>query len=38
MEGESPFWKRLAWMIAIWGASVMSLALVAVLIRFWLKS
>jgi hypothetical protein len=38
MEGELPLWKRLAWMIAIWAASVAALGVVAGLIRFFLKS
>ncbi|MGX1106864.1 MULTISPECIES: DUF2474 domain-containing protein [Bradyrhizobium] len=33
MESQLPFWKRLAWMAAIWGASVTALGLVAGLIR-----
>jgi hypothetical protein len=31
-----PLWKRLVWMAAIWVASVLTLALVAGLIRLWL--
>jgi hypothetical protein len=30
-------WKRLAWMIAIWAASVMALGVVSLLLRLWLK-
>jgi hypothetical protein len=37
MENEGPLWKRIAWMIAIWAASVAALALVAGLIRLCLK-
>jgi hypothetical protein len=33
-----PFWKRLAWMIAIWSASVAALALLSLGLRFWLKT
>ncbi len=37
-EGEidSPLWKRLGWMAAIWGMSVAALGVVAFLIRWWL--
>lgn len=38
MSAAVSFWKRLAWMIAIWSASVAALALVSLLLRFWLKS
>jgi hypothetical protein len=31
-----PVWVRLAWMIVIWGASVLVLAAVAGLLRLWL--
>ncbi|WP_420964441.1 DUF2474 domain-containing protein [Bradyrhizobium sp. B120] len=34
MENQLPLWKRLAWMAAIWAASVIALGLVAGLIRF----
>ena len=34
---QSPLWKRLAWMAAIWLASVAVLGAVAMVIRFWLK-
>jgi Protein of unknown function (DUF2474) len=37
-ENGLPLWKRLAWMAAIWAASVMALGLVAGLIRLALKS
>lgn len=36
-EGDSPLWKRLAWMAAIWFASVGSLAVVALAIRWWIR-
>lgn len=32
-EPSSPLWKRLAWMAAIWAASVAALGLVAGIIR-----
>jgi len=32
-----PLWKRIAWMAAIWLASVTFLGLIAMVIRFWLK-
>ncbi len=35
---EAPFWKRLAWLVAIWAASVAALGIVAFIIRFWLRS
>lgn len=34
---EPPLWKRLAWMAAIWSASVAMLGLVAMIIRVWLN-
>lgn len=34
----SSIWKRLGWMIAIWVASVATLAVVAFLLRLILKS
>ena len=37
MDVPAPLWKRLAWMAGIWAASVISLGLVAGLIRLWLK-
>ncbi|MCJ2048244.1 DUF2474 family protein [Methylobacterium sp. J-070] len=33
-----PLWKRLAWFVAIWVASVVGLGCVATLLRFWLSS
>jgi hypothetical protein len=37
MQTELPLWKRVAWMIGIWTASVIALGLVAAMIRFLLK-
>ncbi|WP_188767898.1 DUF2474 domain-containing protein [Novosphingobium endophyticum] len=34
---SAPLWKRLAWMAAIWGGSVLALGAVAQTIRFWLE-
>lgn len=33
----TPFWQRLAWMAAIWLASVLTLGAVAMVIRYWLR-
>ncbi len=33
-----PLWKRIAWLAAIWGMSVLALALVAGLLRLWLRA
>ena len=35
--GEPPLWRRLLWLVAIWGASVAALGAVAGVIRFWLR-
>jgi Protein of unknown function (DUF2474) len=35
---SAPFWKRLAWMIAIWSASVATVGAVALVLRLWLRS
>jgi hypothetical protein len=38
MADESgPLWKRLAWMAAIWAASVLALGIVAMLLKWWLN-
>jgi len=36
MGAEAPLWKRLAWLVGIWAASVLALGLVAGVIRWWL--
>ncbi len=35
---EAPLWKRLAWLFAIWTASVAALGVVAFIIRSWLRT
>lgn len=36
MNGEAPLWRRLAWLAAIWAASVAALGVVAMVLRAWL--
>lgn len=36
VETPGPVWKRLAWLVGIWGASVALLGAVALIIRTWL--
>lgn len=35
---QSPLWQRLAWVAGIWLTSVTLLGLVAMFIRFWLRT
>lgn len=37
-QDAGPLWKRLAWLLAIWAASVAALGAVAWLLRWWLKA
>jgi len=34
----APLWKRLAWLILIWSASVAALGAVSLVLRLWLKT
>ncbi|MFC2254479.1 DUF2474 domain-containing protein [Labrys portucalensis] len=36
MAPHAPFWKRFAWMVAIWAASIATLGTVAAVIRLCL--
>ncbi|MGY6637670.1 MAG: DUF2474 domain-containing protein [Erythrobacter sp.] len=36
-DPDTPLWQRLAWMAAIWLASVAVLGAVAWIIRLWIK-
>lgn len=35
---EPPLWQRLGWLVVIWAASVAALAVVAFILRSWIKS
>ena len=35
-QPDTPLWKRLAWMAAIWAASVAALGAVTEVLRLWL--
>ena len=36
-DAPGPWWKRLAWLVAIWAASVAALGAIAFVIRSWLN-
>jgi hypothetical protein len=36
LTGEPPLWRKLAWFVGLWAASVAALAAVAGIIRMWL--
>jgi len=38
MVPRLPVWKQLAWMVAIWAASVATLGVVAGILRLWLRA
>lgn len=35
---QSPLWKRIAWMGAIWLTSVAVLGIISLIIKLWLKA
>ncbi len=35
---NSPWWKRMGWLVAIWGCSVVGLAVVAELLRLFMTA
>lgn len=37
MAAPGPWWRRVAWLAAIWAMSVAALGIVAGVIRFWLR-
>jgi len=37
MQARIPLWQRLAWMAAIWIASVVAVGFVSGVIRLWLR-
>jgi Protein of unknown function (DUF2474) len=36
-EMRAPLWKRLAWLLLIWSASVAALGAVSLVLKLWLK-
>jgi hypothetical protein len=36
-SGAGPWWKRLAWLVAIWAMSVAALGVVAFILRWWIR-
>ena len=36
-DEAGPWWRRIGWFVLIWAASVTALALVAMLLRAWLR-
>jgi len=36
-DAPGPWWKRLAWFISIWAASVLALGVVAYALRLWIS-
>ena len=36
-RGPGPWWKRVAWLIAIWAMSVAALGVVAYILRSWIR-
>ncbi len=37
MSTEAPLWRRLAWFVGLWAASVATLSVVAFLLRLWIS-
>ncbi len=38
MNNPLPLWKRLPWLVAIWGASVMALGAVSLALRLFMSA
>lgn len=36
IEAEAPLWRRLAWFAGLWAAGVLTVSVVAYVIRSWL--